>query len=226
MKKTKTFILIVFVALSVLNLTAQEFKFQKKLNKYVFKSENGKLDESKAFDHVDYNGSLGWYVKNDELWGIVNKKGEFVLPIIFQQIDFFSDKKNLVKLNGIWGEYTADQFTPIEGEIVFNKPQELPFLSKCKEVNHDQCLIDEIYSNIRYPKEAVSLKIEGTMIAELIINEKGQVESSTIIRKIGGGCDEEFMRLIGSNLNQWEPGKIDGKPVKTRKFIPIKMSLK
>ncbi len=226
MKKIKTLIAILLVLFSILNVNGQEFKFQKKLNKYVFKSENGKLDESKAFDQVNYNGSIGWYVKDGELWGVINKKGEFVLPVIFQQIDFFSDQKNLVKLNGVWGEYKADNFTPKEGEIVFHNPQELPSLSKCKEVNHDQCLIEEIYSNMSYPKEAVSLKIEGTMVAELIINEKGQVETYTIIKKIGGGCDEEFMRLIESTLNEWEPGKIDGIPVKTRKIIPIKMSLK
>ena len=226
MKKIKILIAILLVLFSIAGSNAQDFKFKKKLNKYVFKSENGKLDETKAFDQVDYKGSTGWYVRNDELWGILNKKGEIVLPVMFQQIDFVSDKSNLVKFNGEWGEYKENKFTHSEGEIIFHNPQESPFLSKCKEDNHDQCLLEEIYNNISYPKEAVAQKIEGTMIAELIINEKGQVEISNIIRKIGGGCDEEFMRLIESNLNHWEPGKNDGNPVKTRKIIPIKMKLK
>ncbi|MFZ1705318.1 MAG: energy transducer TonB [Saprospiraceae bacterium] len=225
MKKIETILAILLVLCSILNMNAQEFKFKKKLNKYVFKSEKGKFDESKAFDEVDYKGSLEWYVRNGELWGVVNKEGEFLLPVKFEQIDFCHDKKNLVKMVGVWGEYIEEKFTPKEGEIVFVNPQVPPFLTKCKDVDHDKCLIEEIYYNLRYPAEAFYQKIEGPMIAELIINEKGQVESYTMKKKIGGGCEEEFIRLIETYLQQWEPGKNDGIPVKSRKVIPLRMKL-
>ncbi|MCB0644888.1 MAG: energy transducer TonB, partial [Phaeodactylibacter sp.] len=121
------------------------------------------------------------------------------------------------------------QFHAIEGDIIFRNPQKPPHLAICKgedeSRSYDQCLLDAIYYNIKYPAEALAQKIEGLMIAELIIDEEGQVEKSTIVRSLGGGCDEEFIRLIESHLNQWKPAENDGMPVKSQKILAIKMAL-
>jgi len=44
------------------------------------------------------------------------------------------------------------------------------------------------------------------------------------IKGIGGGCDEEAVRVVMSSPG-WNPGKQRGKPVRTRFVIPINFRL-
>ncbi|GAL85355.1 hypothetical protein MYP_2584 [Sporocytophaga myxococcoides] len=45
-----------------------------------------------------------------------------------------------------------------------------------------------------------------------------------IIRGLGNGFDEEVLRVM-KLMPEWEPGYLDGKPIKIRKILPIKFSL-
>jgi protein TonB len=45
-----------------------------------------------------------------------------------------------------------------------------------------------------------------------------------ILRGIGGGCDEEAVRVV-QNMPKWEPGKQRGKPVRVQFNMPIKFTL-
>ncbi|MCB0643842.1 MAG: hypothetical protein KDC44_19475, partial [Phaeodactylibacter sp.] len=126
--KTISFVSVLLCLFSASLLTAQDFKFKKKINKYVFKSQDGELDETKAFDQVDNKFDDIWYVANEGLWGILDGSGNYTLPVIFQQIDHHSDKSSLVKFEGTWGEYREGQFHAIEGGIIFRNPQKPPHL--------------------------------------------------------------------------------------------------
>jgi protein TonB len=45
-----------------------------------------------------------------------------------------------------------------------------------------------------------------------------------VLRGIGGGCDEESMRVV-SIMPKWSPGKEKGKPVRVTYTLPIKFAL-
>ena len=53
-----------------------------------------------------------------------------------------------------------------------------------------------ITKNLRYPKEALTEKIEGTVVVRYAINYKGKVIDAKIISGLRGGCETEAIRLV------------------------------
>ena len=49
---------------------------------------------------------------------------------------------------------------------------------------------------LKYPKEALENKIEGTVHVEYFINYKGKVIDAKNISSLGYGCDEEALRIV------------------------------
>ncbi len=81
-----------------------------------------------------------------------------------------------------------------------------------------------IRSNQSYPTAALESKIEGFVLASFIVEKDGKVTKPTIVKGIGGGCDEEVLRLIGM-MPIWKPGMKDGKPVRVKLNIPVEFKL-
>lgn len=50
--------------------------------------------------------------------------------------------------------------------------------------------------NLRYPKEALENRIEGTVFLKYRVNGLGKVVDVEVIHGIGYGCDEEAMRVL------------------------------
>lgn len=82
----------------------------------------------------------------------------------------------------------------------------------------------ELQKKIVYPKRAQKAGIEGRVIVRFIVNEHGEVENPEVIRGIGGGCDEEAVRVV--KLAEFEPGKQRGVPVRVRYSLPFVFMLK
>lgn len=78
--------------------------------------------------------------------------------------------------------------------------------------------------NIVYPKQAVENGIQGTVYVQFIVDSKGNIADVKIIRGIGGGCDEEAMRVV-KLMPRWKPGKQNGKAVKTLFNMPVYFKL-
>lgn len=79
--------------------------------------------------------------------------------------------------------------------------------------------LESIQRNIRYPEEARKAGIEGRVIVQFIVTEQGKVEDPQIIRGIGGGCDEEALRVVSQA--EFEPGKQRGQTVRVQYSLPI-----
>ena len=78
---------------------------------------------------------------------------------------------------------------------------------------------------IRYPAAASEAGIEGRVCIQFVVNEDGSVSNATVVRGIGGGCDEEALRIVNA-MPKWKPGKQNGSPVKVFFTLPIKFMLK
>jgi protein TonB len=78
--------------------------------------------------------------------------------------------------------------------------------------------------NLKYPVSAKENKIEGKVFVSFVVKSDGSVDNPEIIRGIGGGCDEEAMRMV-ANSGTWTPGKKDGKAVATQMVLPIMFKL-
>lgn len=55
---------------------------------------------------------------------------------------------------------------------------------------------DFIRTQLRYPDEARQKGIEGTVHLRYAIDHHGRVIEAKVIKGIGGGCDEEAIRLV------------------------------
>ena len=78
--------------------------------------------------------------------------------------------------------------------------------------------------NLTYPYEARRIGIEGTVIVVFEIQNDGSIRNVEILRGIGGGADEEAMRVV-VNSPRWEPGRQRGRAVNTRMRLPIRFRL-
>lgn len=67
----------------------------------------------------------------------------------------------------------------------------------------------------KYPEEARKNKIEGKVIIGFIINEDGSCSDFTVLKGIGYGCDEAALEAF-KKMPKWNPGMVNGKPVKVR----------
>ena len=84
----------------------------------------------------------------------------------------------------------------------------------------EDALIRFLQKNIRYPADAVSKNIQGTVMVEIIVEKDGSISHPRVVKGIGGGCNEESLRVI-KLMPKWKPAKQVGKYVRVYYAIPI-----
>ncbi len=84
--------------------------------------------------------------------------------------------------------------------------------------------IKYLNNNIKYPQMARESGIQGRVFVTFVVEKDGKVTDVRVLRGIGGGCDEEAIRVI-QNMPNWQPGKQRGKPVRVQFNMPILFKL-
>lgn len=79
-------------------------------------------------------------------------------------------------------------------------------------------------NNLKYPARASRTGIEGRVFVEFIVEKDGSLTDLKVAKGIGGGCDEEAIRVI-TGAPKWIPGKQRGNPVRVRMVMPIMFKL-
>lgn len=77
----------------------------------------------------------------------------------------------------------------------------------------------QLQKQITYPKLALQAGLEGKVVIQFIVNKQGKVEHPHVVKGIGGGCDEEALRVVKKAT--FTPGIQDGEPVRVQYAIPI-----
>ena len=78
--------------------------------------------------------------------------------------------------------------------------------------------------NIKYPEEAKDKGVSGRVFISYVIEKDGSVSSAKVMRGIGGGCDEEALRVVNA-VPKWKPGLMKGKPVRVNYMLPVNFKL-
>ncbi len=86
-------------------------------------------------------------------------------------------------------------------------------------------LMNFIARNIRYPEMAREQMIQGRVYVSFIVEKDGSVSTIKLLRGIGGGCDEEAIRVVNA-MPSWQPGRQNGRAVRVAYNLPIRFSLK
>jgi len=89
----------------------------------------------------------------------------------------------------------------------------------------DGALVKFLSDNIKYPALARENGITGTVFLTFQVGKDGKVSEVKILRGIGGGCDEEAVRVV-KNMPAWRAGKQRGQAVIVQYNLPVKFSLK
>ena len=78
--------------------------------------------------------------------------------------------------------------------------------------------------NLRYPKDAVSRKEQGSVVVRFIITANGEVIQPEIVRSVTPSLDKEALRVV-SKMPAWNPGRKGNKNVATKFELPISFAL-
>jgi len=126
----------------------------------------------------------------------------------------------------------ADQFTEIadftpviaeeeeiEEEEIFTVVESMPQFP-----GGDAARMKFLQENIKYPQLARESGIQGTVFVTFVVEVDGSVTDVRVLRGIGGGCDEEAVRVI-KEMPSWVPGRQRGQPVRVQFNMPIRFTL-
>ena len=107
------------------------------------------------------------------------------------------------------------QTQDIQEQEIFQTVEEMPYFP-----GGEAKLMEYIGKNVKYPQNARETGIQGRVFIGFVIEPDGSISNVKLLRGIGGGCDEEAMRVVMSMPN-WVPGKHRGKPVRVSHQIPV-----
>ena len=85
-------------------------------------------------------------------------------------------------------------------------------------------LAEYLGKNIKYPQLARESGIQGRVFINFVVENDGSVTNVKVMRSLGGGCDEEAIRVVKS-MPKWKPGKQRGKPVRVSYNLPVNFKL-
>ena len=85
-------------------------------------------------------------------------------------------------------------------------------------------LTDYLSKNIKYPQMARESGIQGRVFVNFVVEPDGSVSNVNVMRSLGGGCDEEAVRVV-KNMPKWKPGRQRGKAVRVSYILPIVFKL-
>lgn len=80
-----------------------------------------------------------------------------------------------------------------------------------------------LQAKVEYPEMARRAGIEGRVTVQFIVNENGDVENAKVVRGIGGGADEEALRVV--QQAKFEPGIQRGRAVRVQYALSINFRL-
>ena len=105
---------------------------------------------------------------------------------------------------------------PGQASKVFVSVEDMPQSS----VNLNQYLA----ANLRYPDAARKAEVQGRVVAQFIVDDKGKVKDPVIVRGLHPECDQEVLRVLQA-MPDWKPGMQEGKAVNVYYTLPVSFKL-
>jgi protein TonB len=116
-----------------------------------------------------------------------------------------------------------DQVNPPEGKSLGE--QIFVAVEKNPEFPGGMAALNRYMSNqLRYPTLAREFNIHGMVIVQFVVWRDGSIRDVEVLRGIGGGCDEEAIRVV-EQMPDWIPGEQSGRPVSVKYAMPIRFTL-
>jgi TonB family protein len=193
--------------------------------------ENGTLAEEGIYNGDTTTGEVLYYYEN----GSIRERREYAGEKRLLRQYYTPDGKELL-VNG----HGTIKDTCTKGGIVYSKFENYELVTSYQLNGSDtlvivkeqppqyvggiRALFQDISNNLKYPKKARMRQIEGTVQLSFVVTKTGMIENIKIMKGIGGGCDEEALRVM-SKLTDWDPGIQWGRFVNCRMVLPFMFKL-
>lgn len=159
------------------------------------------------------------------------EKVKFTAPVVVEDTNIESGLMTQDDLSAKPAEAPSED---VEIEIVDEKPQvieqkvEAEIFTVVEEQpaypGGEEGRMRYLQESIKYPEEAKELGIQGRVFVTFVVEVDGSITDVRVLRGIGGGCDEEAVRVVKA-MPKWVPGKQRGVPVRVQFNLPIKFTL-
>ena len=140
-------------------------------------------------------------------------------PDIFNQDDLNKKPIEAVAVEEVTTAVVEEVIEVEEAKPIFTIVEEMPSFP-----GGEGELAKFLGANIVYPQMAKESGIQGTVYVSFVVDSKGKVTDVRVLRGIGGGCDEEALRVVRM-MPSWRPGKQNGQSVRVQFNMPIRFTL-
>jgi protein TonB len=140
-------------------------------------------------------------------------------PDIFNQDDLNKKPIEAVAVEEVVAPVVEEVIEVEEAKPIFTIVEEMPSFP-----GGEGELAKFLGANIVYPQIAKESGIQGTVYVSFVVDSKGKVTDVRVLRGIGGGCDEEALRVVRM-MPSWRPGKQNGQSVRVQFNMPIRFTL-
>lgn len=98
---------------------------------------------------------------------------------------------------------------------IFGAAEEMPSFP-----GGEKALMQYIKDNTYYPKEMCEGAAQGRVMVGFVINEDGSISDVKVLRSLTPELDEVAVKIV-KGMPKWNPGKQNGKAVKTKYTVPV-----
>lgn len=133
-------------------------------------------------------------------------------PVSAQQV-----KKSIIHEDGSITTMYGDKEVEIKkaGEDFYMVVDEMPEFP-----GGMQALSEFLQANVKYPDAAKQAGTSGRVTAQFVVDKDGTCQDFKVLRGVSPELDAEALRVLGL-MPKWNPGKVDGQPVRVRYTVPI-----
>lgn len=98
---------------------------------------------------------------------------------------------------------------------IFGAAEEMPSFP-----GGEKALMQYIKDNTYYPEEMCEGAAQGRVMVGFVINEDGSISDVKVLRSLTPEFDEVAVKIV-KGMPKWNPGKQNGKAVKTKYIVPV-----
>lgn len=111
-------------------------------------------------------------------------------------------------------------------ESVYNEVNEIDKVDeKPSFPGGESAMKSYLNSTLKYPIVAQENGIQGRVIVQIIIEKDGSISDVKISRSVDPSLDREALRVVKA-MPKWNPGKLNGFPVRVKNEVPVAFGLR
>lgn len=111
-------------------------------------------------------------------------------------------------------------------ESVYNEVNEIDKVDeKPSFPGGESAMKSYLNSTLKYPIYAQENGVQGRVIVQFIIEKDGSISDVKISRSVFSSLDREALRVVKA-MPKWNPGKVNGIPVRVKNEVPVVFGLR